>query len=49
MPKPKTGRRTSLNLISAVSPLGELRFMVTEGRVNADIFITFLRRLLVNA
>ena len=46
---PKTGRRFSLNLISAVSPLGELRFMVTEERVNADTFITFLRRLLVNA
>lgn len=46
---PKTGRRFSRNLISAVSPLGELRFMVTEERVNADTFIPFLRRLLVNA
>lgn len=27
---PKTGRRLSLNLISAVSPLGELHFMVTD-------------------
>jgi hypothetical protein len=46
---PKTGRRFSMNLISAVSPLGELRFMFTEGRVNADTVITFLGRLLVNA
>ena len=46
---PKTGRRFSLNLISAVSPLGELRFMVTDQRVNASVFIDFLRRLLVNA
>ena len=36
-------------LISAVSPLGELRFMVTDQRVNASVFIDFLRRLLVNA
>lgn len=46
---PKTGRRFSLNLISAVSPLGELRFMVTDQRVNAATFIDFLPRLLVNA
>jgi len=46
---PKTGRRFSLNLICAISPPVELRFMVTEERVNADTFITFLRRLLVNA
>ena len=45
----KTGRRFSLNLISALSPLGELRFMVTDQRVNAATFIDFLRRLLVNA
>ena len=45
----KTGRRFSLNLISAVSPMGELRFMVTDQRVNAATFIDFLRRLLVNA
>ena len=46
---PKTRRCFSLNLISAVSPLGELRLMVTEARVNEDRFVTFLRRLLVNA
>ncbi len=46
---PKTGRRFSLNLITAVPPPGELRCMVTEDRVNADTFITFLCRLLANA
>ena len=46
---PKTGRRFSLNLLSAVSPRGELLFMVTDKRVNAETFIEFLRRLLVGA
>ena len=46
---PKTGRRFSLNLLSAVSPRGELRFMVTDKRVNAETFIEFLHRLLAGA
>ena len=41
-----TGARFGLNLISAVSPRGELRFMGTKGRVGAQVFIEFLRRLL---
>jgi len=41
-----TGARFGLNLVSAVSPRGELRFMVTKGRVGARVFIEFLRRLL---
>jgi hypothetical protein len=45
----KTGSRFSLNLISAGSPMGELRFMVTDQQVNAATFIDFLRRMLVNA
>ncbi|NKC11109.1 MAG: hypothetical protein GKR94_02560 [Gammaproteobacteria bacterium] len=45
----KTGRRFSVNRLSAVSPKGHLRFMVTESRVTADVFIDFLRRLLHNA
>ncbi|NKC13183.1 MAG: IS630 family transposase [Gammaproteobacteria bacterium] len=45
----KTGRRFSVNMLSAVSPKGHLRFMVTESRVTADVFIDFLRRLLHNA
>lgn len=46
---PKTGRRFSINMLSAVSPRGKLRFMVTDSRVNADVFIEFLKRLLHNA
>lgn len=44
-----TGARFGANLISAISAQGELRFMLTKGRVNAAVFIEFLRRLLVNA
>ena len=44
-----TGARFGANLISAISAQGELRFMLTKGRVNAAVFIQFLRRLLVNA
>jgi transposase len=44
-----TGARFSANMISAVSPRGKLRFMLTKGRVNAKVFIEFLKRLLVNA
>ncbi|NKC11002.1 MAG: IS630 family transposase [Gammaproteobacteria bacterium] len=45
----KTGRRFSVNRLSAVSPKGHLRFMVSESRVTADVFIDFPRRLLHNA
>ena len=44
-----TGARFGVNLISAVSAQGELRFMLTKGRVTAAVFIGFLKRLLVNA
>lgn len=44
-----TGARFGLNLISAVSAQGEFRFMITDGRVGAHVFIKFLRRLLHNA
>lgn len=44
-----TGARFGANLISAVSARGELRFMLTKGRVTAAVFIEFLKRLLVNA
>ncbi len=44
-----TGARFGANLISAVSAQGQLRFMLTKGRVTAAVFIDFLRRLLVNA
>jgi transposase len=41
-----TGARFGLNLISAVSAQGEFRFMVLRGRVGADQFIEFIKRLL---
>ena len=44
-----TGRRFSLNMISAVSPRGNFRFMVHEGSVTATVFREFLRRLMVGA
>lgn len=44
-----TGARFGFNLISAVSPRGNLRFMVVEGKVSAATFIDFLGRLLHGA
>ena len=44
-----TGRRFSLNMISAVSPRGEFRFMVHDGSVNAEVFREFLKRLMIGA
>lgn len=44
-----TGRRFSLNMISAVSPRGDFRFMLHEGTVTAGVFKTFLQRLMVGA
>jgi len=44
-----TGRRFSLNMISAVSPRGDFRFMVHDGAVNAGVFLTFLKRLMTGA
>src|SRR5262245_49550901 len=42
------GARYSMSLISAVSSRGHMRFMIKEkGGVNADVFIEFLRRLMV--
>jgi len=41
-----TGARCGLNLISAVNRQGDFRFMGVPGRVNADVFLRFLQRLL---
>lgn len=43
---PGTGVRHSVNMISAVSAQGALRFTVHEGTVNAQVFIDFCKRLL---
>ena len=43
-----TGARYRTSLISAVTARGHMRFMIKEkGGVNADVFIEFLRRLMV--
>ena len=44
-----TGARFGLNLISAVNRQGGFRFMCIDGRMNAGVFIAFLKRLLHNA
>lgn len=43
-----TGARFGMNLISAVSRTGQMHFNIVEGRVNAEVFIEFLRRLIHN-
>lgn len=40
-----TGQRSSVHMMSAVSPRGELRFMVVRTNVSARVFIAFLKRL----
>ncbi len=45
-----TGARHAMSLISAITSKGRMRFMVKPtGGVNADVFIEFLKRLLVGA
>lgn len=41
-----TGARFGLNMISALSPRGQLRFMITKERIGAKIFLEFIKRLL---
>jgi len=44
-----TGARFGINMISAISPKGVLRFMTFEGRFTGKTFIEFLERLIHNA
>lgn len=41
-----TGARFSVNMISAVSAKGQMRFMVVENTVTGPVFLTFLKRLM---
>lgn len=41
-----TGQWKSVNMVSAISPRGDLRFRVQEGSMNAAKFIEFLKALL---
>jgi transposase len=43
-----TGSRFGLNMVSAVSARGRMRFMTINGRMNAGNFIEFLNRLIRN-
>ena len=43
-----TGKRFHLNMLSAISAKGELRFMTSRKRIAAASFIEFLRRLIMN-
>jgi len=44
-----TGARFGVNMVSAISPKGTLRFMVFEGKMNAGQFCEFLKRLVHKA
>jgi transposase len=44
-----TGDRFGLKLISAVSPRGDMRFAVIDGKMNSDKFIAFLKKLQADA
>lgn len=42
----RSGKRFSLNLISAISNQGKMVFMIVEGSFKAAVFIRFLQKLL---
>ncbi len=44
----RAGRREMVNLLSAMTPRGELVFMTSPEKVNTEIFIRFLRKLLAH-
>lgn len=46
---PAMGGRESINLVSAISPRGKLRFMVVKGTMTGAKFVVFLKRLLHGA
>jgi transposase len=42
-----TGARFSINLLSAISPKGDLRFLCSRGKLTGSVFVDFLKRLLL--
>lgn len=44
-----TGARHKVNLISAISHRGAMRFMATEDNVTSEVFVSFLKRLIAGA
>ena len=41
-----TGARFGLNMVGAITPRGELQFMIVEGSVNSSKIVEFLKRLM---
>ncbi len=41
-----TGARFGVNIVSAISPRGEMEFMITKGKFNSETFIEFLKKLI---
>lgn len=46
---PATGQRFGLNMISAVSARGQMRFMLVKGKLNGPRYVQFLKRLVHRA
>jgi len=44
-----TGARFSMQMVSAITARGKMKFMTHKGKVNAQVFCEFLRRLMHNA
>jgi len=44
-----TGARFSMQMISAITARGKMKFMTHKGKVNAKVFCEFLKRLIHNA
>jgi transposase len=44
-----TGQRSAVNMLSAVSARGKLRFMLAKGKINGAVFVEFLKRLMHRA
>jgi transposase len=44
-----TGARFTINMISAISSKGHLRFMTVQGGVGAKVFVEFLKRFLLGS
>lgn len=44
-----TGAHFKINLISAISPRGQLRFMCFEGSFNITVYVDFVKRLMLDA
>ena len=44
-----TGARFSMQMISAITARGKMKFMAHNGKVNANVFCEFLKRLMHNA